>query len=138
MALSLQACCGLKAERKAAPSKKAVRYCKGGPDILLKSYLLPGDQAMNSSDKLTTTLSTKGQVILPKAIREKRNWHAGTRLEVEETALGVLLKPAPAFAPTRPEAVFASLPCKGRPKTLKEMSEGIAAEARRRHDRDRY
>ena len=32
-----------------------------------------------------TTLSTKGQVILPKAIRDKNTGSAGTRLIVENT-----------------------------------------------------
>ena len=59
------------------------------------------------SDTLTTTVSTKGQVILPKAIRERRHWAAGTQLIVEETADGVLLRSAPLFAPTRPEDVDA-------------------------------
>jgi len=46
-----------------------------------------------------------------------------------------LLKPAPAFAATRPEDVFASLPRAGKPKTLEEMDAGVLAEARRRHAR---
>ena len=58
------------------------------------------------------------------------------RLIVEETAEGVLLKPAPAFAPTRPDDVFGILPYKGEPKTLEEMEAGVLAEARRRHARD--
>ena len=33
-----------------------------------------------------TTLSTKGQVILPKVIRDKKQWSAGTRLIVEKHA----------------------------------------------------
>jgi AbrB family looped-hinge helix DNA binding protein len=93
---------------------------------------------MTSSEKLTTTVSTKGQVILPKAIREQRHWGAGTRLVVEDTADGVLLRAAPIFAPTRPGDVFASLPSTGAPKSLEEMDAGIAAEARRRHARNRY
>ena len=91
---------------------------------------------MASSEKLTTIVSTKGQVILPSAIRQRRDWNAGTRLLVEETAEGVLLKPAPAFAETRPADVFASLPHSGRPKTLKEMEAGVLTEARRRLARD--
>jgi AbrB family looped-hinge helix DNA binding protein len=42
-----------------------------------------------------TRVSTKGQVILPKAIRDKRKWTAGTELMVEETAEGVLLRQRP-------------------------------------------
>lgn len=91
---------------------------------------------MARAQKLTTTVSTKGQVILPSAIRQRREWGAGTRLTVEETAEGVLLKPAPAFAETRPAAVFGSLPHKGKPKTLDEMEAGVLAEAKRRHARD--
>lgn len=87
---------------------------------------------------LTTTLSTKGQVILPKAIRDRRHWDAGARLIVEDTPEGVLLRPAPHFPPTEPADVFGSLPHKGPPKTVEEMDAGVAAEARRRHDRDRY
>jgi len=90
---------------------------------------------MAPADQLTTKVSTKGQVILPKAIRERQQWEAGTRLIVEETAEGVLLKPASVVPRTRPEDVFGSLPYSGKPKTIKEMNESVLAEARRRHDR---
>ncbi|BAB53578.1 MULTISPECIES: AbrB/MazE/SpoVT family DNA-binding domain-containing protein [Mesorhizobium] len=91
---------------------------------------------MADSEKLTTTVSTKGQVILPSAIRKRREWGAGTRLVVEDTPEGVLLKPAPTFAATRPQDVFGSLPHSGRPKTLEEMDAGVLAETRRRQARD--
>jgi len=91
-----------------------------------------------AADRLTTTVSTKGQVILPKAIRERRKWRAGTRLVVEETPEGVLLKPAPLFPPTRPEDVFGMLHYSGPPKTIEEMDEAITAEIKRRHARGRY
>ena len=88
---------------------------------------------------LTTTVSTKGQVILPKAIRDQLHWDVGTRLLVEHTADGVLLKPLTnAFAPTRPEDVFGCLPYTGKPRSVEQMNAGIAAEARRRHARGRY
>ena len=92
---------------------------------------------MSAKEKLTTTVSTKGQVILPKAIREQRHWPAGTELTVEDTPEGVLLKAKPAFAPTRPKDVFGSLPYKGRAKSIEDMEAGIAAEAKRRHARNR-
>jgi AbrB family looped-hinge helix DNA binding protein len=82
--------------------------------------------------RTTTVVSTKGQVILPKAIRDQRRWSAGTRLTVEETAEGVLLKPAPRFPPTRIEDVFGSLRYDGPAKTLEEMDAAITAEARAR------
>ena len=91
---------------------------------------------MASSERLTTIVSTKGQVILPKAIRQQRRWDAGTRLVVEETPDGVLLKAAPSFPPTRMEDVFGMLKHHGRPKTIEEMDAAVLAEARRRNARD--
>ena len=87
---------------------------------------------MSKPEPLTTTVSTKGQVILPKPIRERREWHAGTRLLVEETAEGILLKQVPAFAATRPEDVFGMLPHPGAPKSIEEMDAAVLLEARRR------
>lgn len=90
------------------------------------------------TSKPTTVVSTKGQVILPKAVRESQAWTPGTRLTVEETAEGVLLRAAPLFPPTRMEDVFGMLKYDGPPKTLEEMEAGIAAEVRERHARGRY
>ena len=91
-----------------------------------------------SGDPLTTTVSTKGQVILPKAIRQRRDWSPGTRLVVEETADGVLLRRAPTFPRTRPEDVFGMLKYDGPPKTIEEMDAAITAEVKQRHARGRY
>lgn len=85
---------------------------------------------------LTTTVSTKGQIILPTSIRAQKQWGRGTRLIVEETADGVLLRTAAAFPPTKPQDVFASLAYAGQPKSLEEMEAGILAEAARHDDRD--
>ena len=61
---------------------------------------------MSMREPLTTTVSTKGQVILPKAIRRALRWEAGTRLVVESTGESVVLRPARVFAETRPQDVF--------------------------------
>ena len=42
----------------------------------------------------TTVLSSKGQIIIPKALRVARRWGPGTQLEVHDTPEGVLLRPA--------------------------------------------
>jgi AbrB family looped-hinge helix DNA binding protein len=91
-----------------------------------------------TAPKLTTTVSTKGQVILPKTIRDHRHWQPGTELIVEDTPDGVLLKAALVFAPTNPKDVFGSLRYAGKTKTIEEMEAGIAAEVKRRHARNRY
>jgi AbrB family looped-hinge helix DNA binding protein len=85
------------------------------------------DCTMSAADKPTTVVSTKGQVILPKAIRQRRGWHAGTRLVVEDTADGVLLRPAPLFPVTKREDVFGPLRRRGAPKRLEETEAGLAA-----------
>jgi AbrB family looped-hinge helix DNA binding protein len=93
---------------------------------------------MATAGKLTTTVSTKGQVILPAEIRRRRGWDAGTRLIIEDIPDGVVLKQAPLFAPTRIEDVIGCLPYEGSPRTVEEMNASIETEVRRRHARGRY
>lgn len=81
---------------------------------------------------VTTTLSTKGQVILPKALRDRRNWTPGVRLQVEETEDGLLLRRAPLFTPTTLEDVFGVLKRPGVAISLEEMDQAVLAEAARR------
>jgi AbrB family looped-hinge helix DNA binding protein len=93
---------------------------------------------MNLAKKAATTVSTKGQVILPKAIREAKGWGSGTKLVVEETRDGVLLRPACPFPPTKPEDVFGSLDARGKHVKIEDFDRAIANEVRRRHARGRY
>jgi AbrB family looped-hinge helix DNA binding protein len=84
-----------------------------------------------AANKAMTTVSTKGQVILPKAIRAGIGWSAGQRLVVERTSEGVLLRAANPFPPSRPQDVFGSL------KTDKRLSDediekALRAAAKRR------
>lgn len=90
------------------------------------------------SAKPTTVMSTKGQVILPKAVRENRRWSPGTRLTVEETPDGVLLRAAPLFEPTTLDQVFGCLKYDGPPKSLEDMDVAINEMIRERHARGRY
>jgi AbrB family looped-hinge helix DNA binding protein len=83
-------------------------------------------------ERQTTIISTKGQVILPKAIRDQRHWPAGMRLTVESTPDGVLLRPAAIFPPTSVEKVFGSLPYAGKAKSIDEMDAAVVVEAKRR------
>jgi AbrB family looped-hinge helix DNA binding protein len=86
-------------------------------------------------EAVTTVVSSKGQVILPKAVRARRNWPAGARLVVEETAEGVLLRPAPLFATTDRAEVFASVKTSRPPLTIEQMDAAVADGVRRRHMR---
>lgn len=86
----------------------------------------------------TTRLSSKGQVILPKSVRDARNWEAGTQFAVEQVAEGVLLRPLKPFRPAKFDEVFGCLKYAGRPKTLRQMEKAIAKGVKARHDRGRY
>lgn len=90
---------------------------------------------MTKAASVRTRVSTKGQVILPKAIRDSRKWTAGTELTVEETADGVLLKPIPVLASTKIEDVFGRLGPVEKALTIEDMDAAVAAEAQRRHIR---
>lgn len=48
----------------------------------------------------TATLSSKGQVVIPKPIRDAHRWKAGIRLVVEDSADGILIRPAHSFPKT--------------------------------------
>ena len=87
---------------------------------------------MSAHDRITTVVSTKGQVILPKAIRDLRHWPAGTRLAVEDTPEGVLLKAIPIFPETDLDAVFGSMRYDGPVLSVEDMDQVIQKEANRR------
>jgi len=86
----------------------------------------------------TTKLSTKGQVVLPKAVRIARGWRPGMKFSIVETSEGVLLRPMKPFPPTRVEDVIGCIPYNGPPKSIRQMDEGVLLEAKRRHARGRY
>lgn len=73
----------------------------------------------------TTTLSSKGQVIIPKYIRTQHRWEAGQDLVVIDTGDGVLLKPKKPFAETSLDEVASCLKYKGKAVTLDEMQDAI-------------
>jgi AbrB family looped-hinge helix DNA binding protein len=79
-----------------------------------------------------TKLSTKGQVILPKSVRDHLRWPPGTELSVEETADGVFLRRAAKRPASSLDAVFGSLHVEGRRLSLEGMDEAIRIEAQRR------
>ena len=86
----------------------------------------------------TTRLSTKGQIVLPKAIRISRAWGPGTEFTVHDTADGILLRPAGSFPETNLDQVAGCLRYKGKAKTLAQMDSAIRHVVRKRHDRGRY
>lgn len=57
----------------------------------------------------TTTLSSKGRIVLPKNIRASRDWGPGTKITVEETGDGILPRPAKRFPESKLDDVAGCL-----------------------------
>ena len=84
----------------------------------------------------TTTLSSKGQVIIPKALRLARRWGPGTQLEVQDTPEGLLLRPVQPAAKvalaTGLAAIRRRVGYSGRALSQAQMDAAVADEAARR------
>lgn len=78
----------------------------------------------------TTRLSSKGQVIIPRAIRAARGWKPGVRFAVEEAGNAILLRPVSPFSETRIEDVLGCAGYRGPARSLDDMEEAIAVGAR--------
>ena len=79
----------------------------------------------------TTLLSSKGQIIIPKPIRESHHWQPGTRFIVEDTPSGILLKPMTEFTPTELKDGLGCAGYHGPAKSVEEMNRGVDDELRR-------
>jgi len=79
----------------------------------------------------STTVSSKGQVVIPKEVREVHGWTPGTVLAIEEQGDAILLRPVPAFPLTTVDDLLGCLPYAGKAKSQEEMDAGIAEGARR-------
>lgn len=83
----------------------------------------------------TTKLSSKGQVILPAAIRSINQWKAGLVFSVENTSAGVLLRPIKSVPATMLDEVVGCTGYAGKPHSVADMDEAITAETQARHVR---
>ena len=70
-------------------------------------------------------LSSKGQIVIPKAIRAAHQWEVGQKLELIDTGDGILLRPEKPFPQTSIEAVAGILKYTGKPKSLEDMEAAI-------------
>lgn len=84
-----------------------------------------------------TTLSAKGQVVIPKDVRDALGLKPGQALDVIRTGDGVLLRPRSARSGKTFEEITARLreiasSYKGPPVAIEEMNETIATEYQKR------
>jgi AbrB family looped-hinge helix DNA binding protein len=72
-----------------------------------------------------TRLSSKGQLILPKWLRDRYNWKEGDEFVVIDTGHGVLLEPNYPFPKTTIDEVMNLIQYKGPAYTIEEMDEAV-------------
>ena len=69
----------------------------------------------------TVTLSSKGQIVIPKEIREQLQWHAGTQVTLLAGPSGITLKTAPKKTGRRLEDLIGMLKHEGPPLSTEEL-----------------
>lgn len=72
-----------------------------------------------------TKLSSKGQIVVPKKLRERYDWQTGFEFIVIDMGDGILLKPKRPFAVTTIEEVAGCLAYSGSPKTVEDMHTAV-------------
>ena len=80
----------------------------------------------------TTVLSQKGQVVLPKRLRDERGWEPGLRLVVEVTRDGLTLRPLDASRADVAASLLGVVGYRGPRRSLADMEAAIRTGARRR------
>ncbi len=84
----------------------------------------------------TTTMSTKGQLIIPKAIRDRHGWGPGAELEVHDQGDVVVIQRARNLPLTTLDAVRGCLRHDGPALSLEDMELAVERAAReQRKDR---
>lgn len=80
----------------------------------------------------TTTLSSRGQIVIPKVLRESKRWHVGTTFVVEEIPQGILLKPVTTFVPSELESVMGCTAYCGPALSQDDIDRALDADAAQR------
>jgi AbrB family looped-hinge helix DNA binding protein len=85
----------------------------------------------------TTRLSSKGQVIIPKGVRDAKGWREGDELVVEDRPDGIFLRRRSPFKRKTLEEVVGIAGYTGPAKSIEEMDEAVDQMFRRKGKRDR-
>jgi AbrB family looped-hinge helix DNA binding protein len=80
---------------------------------------------------MTTRLSTKGQLIIPKEIRERHGWGPGAEIEIEDRGDAIVLRRVAEVPESTLEEILGCTGYRGPAHSLEEMEAGIARGARR-------
>ena len=73
----------------------------------------------------TITLSSKGQVVIPKEIRDELHWDAGTQITLVSSASGVMLKAVPTKTGRKLVDLIGMFKHEGRPLATEELCKPV-------------
>ncbi len=73
----------------------------------------------------TIKLSTKGQIVIPKEIREQLSWQAGTELYLVSSSAGVMLKATPKKSGRKLEDLMGMLKYDGTSVPIEELCKPV-------------
>lgn len=90
---------------------------------------------MPATAAITTTLSSKGQMVLPKALRDQKRWQAGTRLVLKDMPDGILITPERAEQTYTVDDIIGILRHDGSLVTIEQMNEAGPKGAIERYQR---
>lgn len=79
----------------------------------------------------TVKLSSKGQFILPKAIRDRHHWETGTEFIIIDRGEELVIKPSRVFPETELESPETPSIYSGKSLSLEDMERAVLAEAAR-------
>ena len=81
---------------------------------------------------METRLSSKGQVVIPRQIRQSHGWKPGVCFSIIDEGDAIILKPSVSRKTTQLEDVIGCTGYRGPKKSLSEMDLGVLEEACKR------
>lgn len=80
---------------------------------------------------METTLSSKGQIVVPRQIRQNHGWQPGLSFTITEKDDSIILVPISAKKTSKLEDVIGCVGYHGKKKSFAQMDAGILEEAKR-------
>jgi AbrB family looped-hinge helix DNA binding protein len=80
---------------------------------------------------MQTTLSSKGQIVIPRQIRQNHGWHTGVSFTIIDKDNTLILQPISTKTTTKLEDVIGCAGYLGKKKSLTQMDAGILEEAKK-------
>jgi len=77
---------------------------------------------------METTLSSKGQIVIPRNIRQNHDWKPGVRFNITDAGEEIVLRPVVSRKSTLLEDVIGCAGYVGPKKSLEDMDNGILEE----------